>query len=120
MVLSEVSIPALTNSNFLVLLSIVFVNEYKGTSVFVPLNLYCSVTIPSTVAFLTGRPKREFAGNAAFNILINCSYQSLLVGSFHSTVCPFKLLLLASNISSVVLTLSILSKPFAAVFLLAL
>ena len=78
------SMSVLTISNLLFAPFTALLKLNTGTSSFVELNLYCSVGTPATVSFLNGRPNVPFTGNPAFNININCSYQSGLEGSFQS------------------------------------
>ena len=108
------SISVETISNLVVLPSIGFEKLKAGTSELLELNLYCSVLIPFTMSFLTGRPNVPLTGSALFITLINCSYQSGLEGSFHRIVWFSRFILLLSNNVSDVLTLSIFNNPFAA------
>ena len=64
---------ALTISNLTLLPSMFFVNGKIAVSVFVALNLYFCVCIPSILAFFKGLPIELFTGNAAFKIFVNCS-----------------------------------------------
>ena len=59
-------------------------------------------------------------GNAEFRTLLNCSDQFVLLGSFQIIVWFCKFPPLLSTIDSVVDTVSNLSKPLAALFLLGL
>ena len=95
-------------------------NVKIGTSVVVDLNLYCSVGIPWITAVPWLLPNSVLSDMAELRIKINCSAQLVFVGSFHLTVCCAKSRPLLSTIDSVVVTELNLSRPLAAMFLLAL
>ena len=107
----SISVDTISNLQFTPL--IVLLNPKAGTVVFVLFNLYCSVGILLTVSFLTGLPTFPLTGSAEFKILVNCSDQSGLLGSFHIIVWFSKFKLFESLILSVVCTLSIYNNPFA-------
>ena len=109
-----------TISKSIVLPSMFLVKPYTGISVFNPLILYCSVATPAITFLSCGRPNCIISFIDELIILINCSYQLALLGSFHNTVCPDKFLPLLSIISSVVLTAENFNNPLAGIFRLGL
>ena len=116
----NVSITVLVISNCMFRPSTVLVNPNTGTSVLMPLNLYCSVGTPTIVALASGLPNCLLGSNAELITLVNCSLQLAFVGSFHATVIPERFLLFESITASVVFTLVNFKNPLAARFRLAL
>src|SRR6056300_1619538 len=95
---------------------ILFLKEYFGKSVLTALNLYCSLGILFTRWFLIGLPNTLLTGCAALNIFINCSYQLVFVGSFHTIDCPASPKPFESTIFSEVRMLVTFNSPLAGKF----
>ena len=93
--------------------SMFLAKEYTGMPGLVELKRYCCVLIPSNTFSSWGDPNWLLSCIEALSTLINCSYQLVLVGSFHKIFCSAKSRPLLSIIDSDVVTDTIFNKPLA-------
>ena len=87
---------------------IVAVYETTGKNPGIKLILYSEVSTPTIVCLAPGRPTRCVLTKAALIMVVNCSTQLKLVGSFQFIVTLAKLTPLKSVTFSVVCTLNTL------------